>query len=71
MNIIAPAFTLIGTVFLLGFLLAIVATILVVLNKHVPSIEKLLLIIMIWMIPLIGSIIAILMLVKQYKQKGD
>ncbi len=71
MEIIGPAFTLIGAVFLSGFLLAIVATILVVLNQHVPPIEKLLLIIMIWMIPIIGSITAIVMLVKHYKQKGE
>jgi hypothetical protein len=71
MEFVAPFFALFGMVILLGTLFALVITILLVLNKKIPNTDKLLMILMVWLIPMIGSIIALYMLMTQYKKPEE
>ncbi|MHA8051748.1 hypothetical protein V7S79_11610 [Aquirufa sp. ROCK-SH2] len=71
MDIIAPAFAFLGIILFLCTLFAAVITILLVLKKEIPTTDKLLLILIVWLIPVIGSIIALYMLITQYKKDDN
>jgi hypothetical protein len=71
MEIIAPFFVFFGLAIFLGSLIAIVITVLVILKKQIPTTDKLLMIIMVWIIPVIGSIVTLYMLFTQYRQEEE
>jgi Na+/H+ antiporter NhaA len=71
MEFIAPFFAFFGLAIFLGSLIAIVITVLVILKKQIPTTDKLLMIIMVWIIPVIGSIVTLYMLFTQYRQEEE
>lgn len=71
MEFVAPFFAFFGFFLLLFTLPPLIITVFIVIKKEIHNTDKLLLILMIWLIPVIGSIVGLYMLITQYKKDEE